>query len=218
MIGLTVEHIRRALARPLPGAAAQVRLTPPHRVEQLYQAPPANARPASVLIALYPHEEELRFPLTLRRDDLEEHQGQISLPGGAQEIGESLLDTALRETREEIGVAVDAAAVLGALSPVYIPPTGFLIAPYVASLPGRPQFILLEREVAELIEVPLSALFDPSSVRRETWTLRDVEVEVPFFQIGRHKVWGATAMVLSEFAAVIADLTGLEERSGPDKE
>jgi 8-oxo-dGTP pyrophosphatase MutT (NUDIX family) len=202
---LTTEDVRRALARPLPGVAAQVRLTPPHRVEQLYRTPPTDARPAGVLIALYPHEEELRFPLTLRRDDLEEHRGQISLPGGAQESGESLLDTALRETHEEIGVAVDASAVLGALSPVYIPPTGFLIAPYVASLPGRPEFVLLEREVAELIEVPLSTLFDPSVVRREKWTLRDVEVEVPFFQIGPHKVWGATAMVLSEFAAVIAN-------------
>jgi len=203
MHALTIDEIRAALMRPLPGPAAQVRLTPPYRVEQLYQAPPADARPAGVLIVLYPLSGALCFPLTRRTEDVEKHKGQISLPGGAQEAGESLLDTALRETREEIGVAVDPAAVLGSLSPVYIPPSGFLITPYVAALPERPRFQVMDNEVAELIEVPLAALFEPAAVRRETWSVRGIQAEVPFFQIGPHKVWGATAMVLSEFAAVI---------------
>jgi len=201
--GLTVEDIRLALTRPLPGVTAQVRLAPPYRLEQLYQAPPADARPAGVLIAVYPRDEALHFLLTRRTDGVDKHKGQISLPGGKQEDGESLLDTALRETREEVGVTIDAAAVLGMLSPVYIPPTGFLITPYVAAVPDRPRFAVMHREVAELIEVPLAALFDPTIVRREMWMLRGVEVEVPFFQIGPHKVWGATAMVLSEFATAI---------------
>jgi len=201
--GLTVEDIRLALTRPLPGVTAQVRLAPPYRLEQLYQAPPADARPAGVLIAVYPRDGALHFLLTRRTDDVDKHKGQISLPGGKQEDGESLLDTALRETREEVGVTIDAAAVLGMLSPVYIPPTGFLITPYVAAVPDRPRFAVMHREVAELIEVPLAALFDPTIVRREMWMLRGVDVEVPFFQIGPHKVWGATAMVLSEFAAAI---------------
>ena len=200
---LTADDIRRALTRPLPGVAAQVRLAPPYRFDQLLQPPPADARPAGVLIVLYPRGEALHFLLTRRTDDVENHKGQISLPGGAQEDGESLLDTALRETREEIGVRVEPSAVLGRLSPVYVPPTGFLITPYVAALPARPHFVVMQREVAELIEAPLSALFDPSIVRREVWTLRGAEVEVPFFQIGPYKVWGATAMVLSEFAAAI---------------
>jgi len=201
----TVADIRSALARPLPGIAAQVRLAASYRIEQLYQAPPADARPAGVLIALYPLDGALHFLLTRRTDDVEQHKGQISLPGGAQEASESLLDTALRETYEEVGVAVDRDRVLGQLSPVYIPPTGFLITPFVAALPERPRFALMQHEVAELIEAPLPSLFDPSIVRRETWTLRGVEVDVPFFQIGPHKVWGATAMVLSEFAAAIGD-------------
>jgi 8-oxo-dGTP pyrophosphatase MutT (NUDIX family) len=114
-----------------------------------------------------------------------------------------LLDTALRETREEIGVAVDSSTVLGRLSAVYIPPSGFLITPYVAALPDRPDFRPTPDEVAELIEAPLSILLDPSIVQREVWTLHGMDVEIPFFQIGPHKVWGATAMVLSEFATVI---------------
>ena len=203
MIKLTVANIRRALAQPLPGTAAQVRLSPQFRVEQLYQPPPTDTRMAGVLIMLYPHEGVLHFPLTRRTDDLQEHKGQISLPGGAQEVDESLRDTALRETVEEIGVQVSALAVLGKLSPVFIPPTRFLVTPYVAALPHRPEFNVTNREVAELIEVPLSMLFDPQVMRRERWTIRDIEAEVPFFQIQAHKVWGATAMVLSEFAMVI---------------
>ena len=204
MGSLTIDDIRRALARPLPGVAAQVRLTPPHRIEQLYQAPPANARSAGVLIVLYSVEGALHLPLTRRTDDVEKHKGQISLPGGAQENGESLLDTALRETREEIGVSIEPKAVLGALSPVYVPPSGFLITPYVAALPHRPVFAPWAGEVAEIIEAPLALLFDATVVRREIRTIRGMEVEVPYFQIGPHKVWGATAMVLSEFAAAIS--------------
>jgi hypothetical protein len=100
-------------------------------------------------------------------------------------------------------VRVDPAAVLGSLSPIFVPPSGFLITPFVTALPERPGFQILNNEVAELIETPLSALFDPATVRRETWTVRGIEAEIPFFQIGPHKVWGATAMVLSEFAMAI---------------
>lgn len=203
MVERTVEDIRAALARPLPGVAAQMKLAPPYRIERLSQAPPADARPAGVLIALYPRHGGLQFVLTRRTDDVEKHKGQISLPGGAQEPGESLLDTALREMREEVGVEIEPAAVLGRLSSLYVPPSGFLIAPFVAALPAEPRFVPMQREVAEVIEVSLAALFDPEVVRREVWTLRGMEVEVPFFQIGLHKVWGATAMVLSEFADVV---------------
>ena len=200
---VTLEHVRKALRDPLPGIAAQARLAAQYRLEQMVKGPPSDARPAGVLILLYPRDGALHFPLTRRKDDLELHKGQISLPGGAQEPGESLLDTALRETREEIGVTVDPSAVLGRLSAVYIPPSGFLITPYVAALADRPDFQPTPDEVAELIEAPLSILLDPSIVRREVWTLHGMDVEIPFFQIGPHKVWGATAMVLSEFATII---------------
>ena len=212
MSKITVEMIRQALARPLPGAAAQVRLSPAFRVEQLQQ-PPVDTRNAGVLIVLYPHAGELYFPLTRRTDDLAAHKGQISLPGGSQEEGESLRDTALRETAEEIGVYMDASNVLGHLSTLYVQPSRFLITPYVAALTARPDFRVTAREVAELIEVPLAMLLDPQVVRRELWTLREIEAEVPFFQIGAHKVWGATAMVLSEFAMAIEQSSDFAENS-----
>ena len=94
---------------------------------------------------------------------------------------------------------------LGQLSTIYIPPSNFLVTPTVGYVAERPDFHCDPREVAELIEVPLSTLFDPQVVKREPWTLRGTTVEVPFYQVGPHKVWGATAMILSEFSLVLAE-------------
>ncbi len=140
-----------------------------------------------------------------RAEDGLTHSGQISLPGGSQEAGESLQETALREACEEIGAACAELDVLGQLSPLYIPPSNFLVTPTVGWADQRPDFRCDPREVAELIEVPLSALFDRNVMKREPWTLRGATVEVPFYQIGPHKVWGATAMILSEFSLLLAE-------------
>lgn len=199
---LSLEDIRTALKRPLPGLAAQIKLAPEYRIASLKAEPPANARPAGVLILLYPHNGAWHFPLMKRVEDGLVHSGQISLPGGSQEAGESLRETALREASEEIGVTCD--EVIGELSTIYIPPSNFLVTPTVGCVDRRPEFRLDSREVAELIEVPLTMLFDPNVVKREPWTLRGMQVEVPFYQIGPHKVWGATAMILSELGMMLA--------------
>jgi 8-oxo-dGTP pyrophosphatase MutT (NUDIX family) len=199
---LTIDDIRAALKRPLPGLAAQIKLAPEYRIASLKAEPPANARPAGVLILLYPHDDEWYFPLMKRVEDGLVHSGQISLPGGSQEAGESLHETALREASEEIGVTCD--EVIGELSTIYIPPSNFLVTPTVGCVDHRPEFRLDSREVAELIEAPLAMLFDPNVVKREPWTVRGMQVEVPFYQIGPHKVWGATAMILSELGMVLA--------------
>lgn len=199
----TLDQIRAALQRPLPGLAAQIRLAPEYRLASLRADPPADARRAGVLILLYPHGGEWRFPLMKRVEDGLVHSGQISLPGGSQENGESLRDTALREACEEIGAPCAEVDVLGELTTIYIPPSNFLVTPTVGCVNARPDFRCDPREVAELIEVPLRMLFDPAVIRREPWTLRGAEVEVPFYQIGPHKVWGATAMILSEFSMAL---------------
>ena len=203
---LTLADMRAALKKPLPGLTAQIKLAPreAYRMESLRATPPADARVAGVLILLYPHDGEWRFPLMKRVEDGLVHSGQISLPGGSQEPGESLRETALRETWEEIGVARAGVEVIGQLSTLYIPPSNFLVTPTVGYAAERPDFRCDPREVAGLIEVPLSALFDRAVVKREPWTLRGVTVEVPFYQIGTHKVWGATAMILSEFSMLLA--------------
>jgi 8-oxo-dGTP pyrophosphatase MutT (NUDIX family) len=202
-MNLAIEDIRATLQQPLPGLAAQIKFAPEYRLPGLRDDPPANARPAGVLILLYSHIGEWHLPLMRRVEDGLTHSGQISLPGGSQEAGESIRQTALREACEEIGAACTEVDVLGHLTTIYIPPSNFLVTPTVGQVEHRPDFKCDPREVAELIEVPLSTLFDPTVVKREPWTLRGTQVEVPFFQIGPHKVWGATAMILSEFKMIL---------------
>ncbi len=203
---LSIDDIRAALQKPPPGLAAQLRLAPEYRVESLRASPPADARAAGVLILLYPFNGAWHFPLMQRVEDGLVHGGQISLPGGSQEAGESLRETALREACEEIGAACAGVEVLGQLSAIYIPPSNFLVTPTVGCVTERPDFHCDPREAAALIEVPLSTLFDQDAVKREAWVLRGVTVEVPFYQIGPHKVWGATAMILSEFSMLLAEM------------
>src|SRR5512147_1552476 len=104
-MNLSVEDIRAALQQPLPGLAAQIKFAPEYRLPGLRDKPPANARPAGVLILLYEHNGEWHFPLMKRVEDGLTHSGQISLPGGSQEAGESIRETALREACEEVGAA-----------------------------------------------------------------------------------------------------------------
>ena len=202
---LNPDDLRIALQHPLPGLAAQLRLAPAYRVESLRLTPPDDARPAGVLVLFYPHKGEWYFPLMKRVEDGLVHSGQISLPGGSQEAGETLHETALREACEEVGAACSGVEVIGELSPIYIPPSNFLVTPTVGYTPTRPDFHCDPREVAELIEVPLAVLFDPTVVKHEPWPLRGMTVEVPFYQIGSHKVWGATAMILSELSMLLAE-------------
>ena len=202
---ISIDDIRAALQKPLPGLAAQLKLAPEYRSESLRAAPPTDARAAGVLILLYPFNGMWHFPLMKRVEDGLVHSGQISLPGGSQEAGESLRETALREACEEIGAACAEVEVIGQLSTIYIPPSNFLVTPTVSYVDRRPDFQCDLREVAELIEVPLSMLFDRDVMKREPWALRGVTVDVPFYQIGAHKVWGATAMILSEFSMLLAE-------------
>jgi 8-oxo-dGTP pyrophosphatase MutT (NUDIX family) len=111
--------------------------------------------------------------------------------------------TALRETYEELGVDPQGVEVLSALTPLYIFPSDYCITPYVAARPDRPTFVPDPVEVAEVLEVPLLTLLDPAMRREEEWVLHGTTARVPFYQIGEHRVWGATAMVLSEFAAAL---------------
>jgi 8-oxo-dGTP pyrophosphatase MutT (NUDIX family) len=141
--------------------------------------------------------------LTRRRDDLQSHAGQVSFPGGRNEASETLLATAIRETFEEVGVKADSLTILGKLTPLYISPSDFEVHPYVAchSNGQAPVFTPNPNEVSQIIEAPLSQLMDPATIKKEMWTIRGYELLVPFFAVQEHKVWGATAMMISELLA-----------------
>ncbi len=205
MSPLSLDQVRAAMRRPLPGLAAQILMAPQPRPFR----PPdgVTVRLAGVLLLLYPIEERLHLVLTVRTDNLEHHGGQISLPGGGWEEGDaSLEETALREAREELGIITDGLERLGPLTPLYVPPSHNVIHPFVAHLPGRPSFRPDPLEVAALLEVPLDHLLDPLNRREEDWVWRGFPIHVPFYVVGEHKVWGATAIVLAEFLALLTSL------------
>jgi 8-oxo-dGTP pyrophosphatase MutT (NUDIX family) len=200
------EDIRRALSHPLPGIGAQLKMAPqPRPGRDLDLGVPTDCRESSVLILLYPRAGRLYFVLTRRTEMVQSHKGQISLPGGAREGDESPAQTALRETCEELGVPQNGTEVLGCLSTIYIPHSNYCIYPFVAYRPDPPVFCADPVEVAEVLEVPLALLLDPSIRRVEYWSAPDFDSprRVPFFSIHGQVVWGATAMILSELVSVL---------------
>ncbi len=168
--------------------------------------PPADITPrlGAVLILLYPDGQDLRFPLTVRSQRLVNHRGEVSLPGGAIESQDTdVAAAALRECHEELGIQTENIAVWGKLTSWYISPSNFLITPVVASIDHKPDLYPNSDEVGQVITTTIRHLLNPESVVTEEWTLRGNQVIVPFFSIEGHKVWGATALVLSELAARI---------------
>jgi 8-oxo-dGTP pyrophosphatase MutT (NUDIX family) len=172
--------------------------------------PPAGVMPrlGAVLVLLYPDGADLRLPLTVRSDRLPSHRGEVSLPGGAIEPGEDgPISAALRECEEELGIDSASVAVWGLLSSFYIPPSNFRITPVVGFREHQPVLRPNGDEVSAVITTTLRELLDPASVVVEQWTLRGMEVRVPFFAIEGHKVWGATALILSELVARMRRVT-----------
>ncbi len=156
------------------------------------------------MILLYPHDLDLDFFLTRRTETVESHKGQISLPGGAQESGESLQDTALREAAEELGIDPACVELVdGPLTPVYIPVSGFRVTPFVGFTPDRPNIMIAASEVVSIIETPLDLIVDENIVVEEQWEIRGYQGLVPYFNVRGHQVWGATAMILSEFVELL---------------
>lgn len=201
-------RMRLALREPLPGLEAQLRMAPSPRVGWDPHALPAGLRLAAGLILLYPVDDAPHVLLTVRGGSLRNHTGQVSLPGGAVDEDESIETASVREAEEEVGLDRAAVEVVGRLTPLHIPVSGYLLHPVVGVSLEQPRFQAAEWEVARLLEVPLAVLADPATIRREQRTFQrngvSTTVDVPFFEIDEEKVWGATAMVLAEFVAVVA--------------
>jgi 8-oxo-dGTP pyrophosphatase MutT (NUDIX family) len=186
-----------------------VRLAPQPR---RWPGPDAVLRPAAALLLVYPHEQRWWVPLTIRVAGLRNHGGQVSLPGGRLDRpDETAAAAALREAHEEIGLVAADIEVLGSLTPIPIAVSGYLLHPVVASAMRRPAFVPAPDEVARVIEVPIARLQQPDTIaweRRALTKTPQVWYDVPYFEIDGARVWGATAMILAEFIAVLEEFEG----------
>jgi 8-oxo-dGTP pyrophosphatase MutT (NUDIX family) len=154
---------------------------------------------AGVLVPLFVKNGKLSVILTQRTEDVEHHKGQVSFPGGAMDKEDpSIVDTALRETWEEIGLPRDSVEVLGLLND-FCTPSGFCITPVVGLLPPNPSYVLNKTEVAEVFDVPLSFFLDPRNERTEKHIRFDKMINVYFYNYGTYEIWGATAEMLRNF-------------------
>ena len=208
MESVTLDHIRAALALDdFDVAAAQRNMAPEQRAMRRHNQRTGNPRRASVLIVLFPGndasenegERGLTFALMRRTSNPHDrHSGQISLPGGSQESGETVVETALRETREELGID-GPVRILGQLTCLYITHSDFEVRPVVGYVFEHPKWKPDAAEVVEVIECPVAWLIDDARKVIENWKIEGRNLRVPWYDVQGHKVWGATAMILSEF-------------------
>ncbi len=187
----------------LPGVEAQLRMAPQPRGGWKPGFAPDAARPAAALLLLFPAGGRAAVLLTKRASALPNHAGQVSLPGGAVDPGESIEEAALREAEEEVGLFRADVRVIGRLTPLHIPVSGFVLHPVVGTAASRPSMRPEPGEVDRIIEAPVAQLLDPRRHRRVNRMRDGIEFEMPYFDLDGEEVWGATAMVLAEFAAIL---------------
>jgi 8-oxo-dGTP pyrophosphatase MutT (NUDIX family) len=169
----------------------------------------AGLVPSAVLLPIYCRQGKYCILFTQRTERMKEHKGQISFPGGARQEGDkTLLDTALRESAEEIGLVPDEVEVLGELDDALTATSNYVISPFVGLIPWPYQFKLDGWEIEEIIEVPILALMDKKSWREEAETIKGRTVTSYFYHYQGKIIWGATARILHQFLEIFAQTMG----------
>ena len=201
-----ITQLEITITNDLPGEESQQKMRVNY--DQSIELPFSinNSTPAAVLILLYLEDNEIYFFLTKRTDELENHKGQISLPGGMQEGNEKLIDTALRETQEEIGINKTSISIIGTITPLFVPVTGFMIYPFIGYSLNKLDPKMDPVEVAAIFSINISDLLNKENRTIEQRNIRGYDVQVPYFKLNDYKVWGATSMILSEFRDLIKSI------------
>ena len=209
IINKIAEQIKERLKKPLPGNEAHLTTRIKTKSEVTFSNTEETAIPAAVLILLFPFKDEIQFFLTKRTEDVEHHKGQISLPGGIRENDESLNETALRETKEEVGIDSTKIIISGSLTPFFIPVTGYIVHPFIGWCKEKPSTKIHDVEVNQLFSVSITELMDEKILQTEQWNIRGYDAIVPYYNFGKCKVWGATAAILSEFKSILEDISSI---------
>jgi 8-oxo-dGTP pyrophosphatase MutT (NUDIX family) len=201
-----VDKIQKQLKLELPGKWAQAKMMPViHEQNLQYFSHNLELKKAAVLIILYPEKDSINTIFIERTPDPGPHSGQIAFPGGRKENSDiDLLQTALREADEEIGVKLARNMVIGCLSPIEIPISGYSVLPVVAYVNFKPEVIPCPNEVNNVFFVDLIKLINSKDYK--TVPARGIHIETPCYVFENQIVWGATAMVLSEFENIISKI------------
>ncbi len=206
-----IEKLKHELQKPLPGEEAQYRMAPSYRPRLTKEEILANhPRLSGVMLLLFGKNNELHIAFTQRKKYEGVHSGQMSFPGGKKDLTDvDLRETALRETFEEIGIERNKIDVIGSLSELYIPPSNFLVYPSVSFASGFKEFIPQQNEVEKVVEIPVSFFLDNKNVnlRTEIKLFDGSVVKVPAYIFNEHIIWGATAIMLSEFIFIAERIT-----------
>jgi len=198
-----IDAIRLSLQQPLPGKPAQERMAPSFRnySSQTQQNTPIQS---AVLLLLYPRDGELYIAYFKRPEYNGPHSRQVAFPGGKwEERDYSLQETALRETQEEFGVNPELVTIWGKLSPLFIPISNMEVTPFVGYINHNPTYNPQPEEVSYIIEIPLKSILDNSMKTSKTKHRNEIEIETPMYVIENEEIWGATAMITSEFEEMI---------------
>lgn len=201
-----IKNIKNELLKPLPGLKFQAKMAPAERLNN-YNPNPEFARKGGVLLLLYYSDNELNIALIKRAKDGGVHSGQIAFPGGKHEQEDSsIIETALRETNEEIGVNKNSIEVLGTLTNLYIPVSNYNVYPTVGFCNTEPKFTINKSEVEKMILLPLNNFIKLENIKSGKITVKNQEIETKFYKINDQIIWGATAMIISEFIEHIKKL------------
>jgi len=202
-----ITRLREELRLPLPGEAAQYRMAPPYRPnlskEEILKLKP---RVSGVMVLLFEKDNLLNLVFTQRKTYEGVHSGQMSFPGGKKdEKDDDLVQTALRETEEEVGIEKNRIEVIGNLSELYIPPSNFLVYPTVGFAENISAFTPQETEVEKVVEIPVDFFLNKGNInlKTEIKLFNNQNVNVPAYIFKEHIIWGATAIMLSEFTYII---------------
>ncbi|OIP81190.1 MAG: hypothetical protein AUK44_10520 [Porphyromonadaceae bacterium CG2_30_38_12] len=204
----TKEIIAQKLAEKLPGKISHQRMASVSRSVELQQAAEAEAyaKKSAVMLLLFQENDEWKVIFIRRSFYVGIHAGQIAFPGGRYEDFDlDLAHTALREINEEIGIAADKIEILGRLTDMFVPASNFVITIFVGYLSQKPNYKLDEREVADVFEISLANFFDDAIIHEKDFLVPSAQtaVRAPYYQVGGIELWGASAMVMTEFLDIL---------------